>query len=53
MGEPSLEPGMPALTCAVHMALGKAGMINELPFDLDRVFAAAQELWGDDDVEIS
>ena len=53
MGEPATEPGAGALACAVNMALGKPGMIRELPFDLDRVFAAAQELWGDDDVEIS
>ncbi|HZK28975.1 MAG TPA: xanthine dehydrogenase family protein molybdopterin-binding subunit [Clostridia bacterium] len=53
VGEPSTEPGVAALTCAVNMALGKPGMIHELPFDLDRVFAAAQELWGEDDVEIS
>ncbi|MDD3417996.1 MAG: xanthine dehydrogenase family protein molybdopterin-binding subunit [Eubacteriales bacterium] len=53
MGEPATEPGAGALTCAVNMALGKPGMIKQLPFDLDRVFAAAQELWGEDDVEIS
>lgn len=53
VGEPSTEPGVAALTCAVNMALGKPGMIHELPFDLDRVQAAAQELWGEDDVEIS
>ncbi len=53
MGEPATEPGAGALACAVNMALGKPGMIKQLPFDLDRVFAAAQELWGDDDVEIS
>lgn len=52
MGEPSLEPGVAAVTCAVNMALGKPGMIKQLPFDLDRVYAAAQELWGEDD-EIS
>ncbi|NLA71275.1 MAG: xanthine dehydrogenase family protein [Clostridiaceae bacterium] len=53
IGEPSKEPGAAAITCAVNMALGKPGMIHELPYDLDRVFAAAQELWGEDDVEIS
>lgn len=53
IGEPSTEPGAAAITCAVNMALGKPGMIHELPYDLDRVFAAAQELWGEDDVEIS
>lgn len=53
MGEPATEPGAGALAVAVNMALGKAGAIKELPFDLDRVFAAAQELWGEDDVEIS
>ncbi|HZJ90578.1 MAG: xanthine dehydrogenase family protein [Clostridiaceae bacterium] len=52
MGEPSLEPGIGAVTCAVNMALGKPGMIKQLPFDLDSVFEAAQELWGEDD-EIS
>ncbi|NLC39854.1 MAG: molybdopterin-dependent oxidoreductase, partial [Clostridiaceae bacterium] len=53
IGEPSLEPGVAAVACAVNMALGKPGMITELPYSLDRVYAAAQELWGDDDVEIS
>lgn len=52
MGEPSMEPGVGAITCAVNMALGKPGMIKQIPFDLDSVFEAAQELWGEDD-EIS
>ncbi len=46
IGEPATEPGVGALTCAVNMALGKPGMIRELPFDLDRVHEAAEELWG-------
>lgn len=53
MGEPSTEPGAGAITCAINMALGKPGMIRELPFDLDRVFGAAQELWEDTNVKIS
>ena len=41
MGEPATEPGAAALVCAVNHALGKAGLIRELPADLDRVFHAA------------
>lgn len=48
MGEPSLEPGVAAITCAVNMALGVPGKMHELPFDLESVLAAAQELWGND-----
>lgn len=46
MGEPATEPGAAAVTCAVNMALGKAGYLNRLPFDLDRVFFAGLELFG-------
>ncbi|MEG1523398.1 MAG: xanthine dehydrogenase family protein molybdopterin-binding subunit [Clostridia bacterium] len=44
MGEPATEPGVAALLCAVNHALGKAGLIHELPADLDRVFQAANRL---------
>ncbi|MGI6157199.1 MAG: xanthine dehydrogenase family protein molybdopterin-binding subunit [Saccharofermentanales bacterium] len=46
IGEPATEPGAGALTSAVNMALGHPGAIRQLPFDLDRVFAKAHELWG-------
>ncbi len=46
LGEPATEPGAGAVICAVNHALGKAGLIRELPADLDRVFAAAQSLEG-------
>ena len=36
------EPGAAAVICAVNHALGKAGLIHELPADLDRVFFAAR-----------
>jgi CO/xanthine dehydrogenase Mo-binding subunit len=46
LGEPATEPGAGAVICAVNHALGKGGLIHELPADLDRVFAAAQSLEG-------
>lgn len=42
IGEPATEPGAAAVICAVNHALGKAGLIHELPADLDRVFFAAR-----------
>ena len=47
LGEPATEPGVAAVTCAVNMALGKAGYIRSLPADIDRVFFAGQELFGE------
>ena len=44
LGEPATEPAAAAITCAVNMALGKPGAINELPFDLERVMEIAQEI---------
>lgn len=44
LGEPATETGAAALICAVNHALGKPGLIRELPADLDRVFAAAQAM---------
>ena len=38
----SLIRGAAAVICAVNHALGKAGLIHELPADLDRVFFAAR-----------
>ena len=46
LGEPATEPGAGAILCAVNMALGKAGYINTLPADIDKVFFAGQELFG-------
>lgn len=46
LGEPATEPGAGAVVCAVNHALGKAGLIRELPADLDRVFAAVQSQEG-------
>ncbi len=48
MGEPATEPGAGAITCAVNMALGKPGYLTSLPFDLDKVFFAGQELFGEE-----
>ena len=47
LGEPATEPGVGAITCAINMALGKAGYIRSLPADIDRVFFAGQELFGE------
>lgn len=47
LGEPATEPGVAAITCAINMALGKAGCIHSLPADIDRVFFAGQELFGE------
>ena len=44
LGEPATEPGAGALLCAVNHALGRAGLIRELPADLDRVFAAIRSM---------
>lgn len=44
LGEPATEPGAAAVVAAVNHALGKAGLIRELPADLDRVFFAARSL---------
>lgn len=44
LGEPATEPAAAAISCAVNMALGKAGAIKSLPFDLDKVFSACQAL---------
>ena len=44
IGEPATEPGVAAIVGAVNHALGKAGLIHELPADLDRVFFAARSL---------
>ena len=44
LGEPATEPGAAAVVAAVNHALGKAGLIHELPADLDRVFFAARSL---------
>ena len=46
LGEPATEPGAGAILCAVNHALGKAGLIRELPADLDRVFAAIRSMEG-------
>ncbi len=46
LGEPATEPGAGAVICAVNHALGKAGLIRELPADLDRVFAAIRSVEG-------
>ena len=46
LGEPATEPGAGALICAVNHALGHAGLIRELPADLDRVFAAVRAMEG-------
>lgn len=46
LGEPATEPGAAALACAVSHALGRAGLIRELPADLDRVFAAVRAMEG-------
>lgn len=44
IGEPATEPGAAAVICAVNHALGKPGLIHELPADLDRVFFAARSM---------
>ena len=46
LGEPATEPGAGAILCAVNHALGKPGLIRELPADLDRVFAAIRSMEG-------
>ncbi len=46
LGEPATEPGAGALICAVNHALGRPGLIRELPADLDRVFAAVRAMEG-------
>ena len=46
LGEPATEPGAAAVVCAVNHALGCAGLIRELPADLDRVFAAIRSIEG-------
>ena len=48
LGEPATEPGVGALICAINHALGRAGLIRELPADLDRVFAAVRAIEGGD-----
>ncbi len=51
LGEPATEPAAAAVTCAVNMALGKPGAINQLPFNLERVMEIAQEIDKQRDVD--
>lgn len=44
LGEPGTEAGAAAIACAVNMALGKAGYIKTLPYDLDKVYFACRYL---------
>ncbi|MBQ7743647.1 MAG: xanthine dehydrogenase family protein [Lachnospiraceae bacterium] len=44
LGEPGTETGAAAIACAVNMALGKAGYIKTLPYDIDKVYFACRYL---------
>ena len=44
LGEPGTETSASAIACAVNMALGKAGCIKTLPYDLDKVYFACRNL---------